>query len=260
MSDAFYVPDAENRFISTDWTIGPWSRASQHAGPPAALLGRTMQRAIGRDDVQMVRTTFEILRPVPVAPVTVTAKVVRPGRSVVLVSASLNDDNGVIMQASAWAIRRAELDLERSVHAPEPVGAPEMGQEVETFVADEVNYLQAMEWRFVTGGFVEPGPATAWARMRIPLVDGEETAPLSRVLILADSGNGISASVDFAGWVFINPDLTVYLHRDPRGEWICLDAATTVEPQGIGLATSVLSDRTGTIGRGMQSLFIGPRS
>ena len=94
MPEAFFVPDGDDRFISTDWTIGPWSRESQHAGPPAALMGRAMERAVGRDDLQLVRATFEILRPVPVAPLTVHAEVLRPGRSVVLTTATMTDDDG----------------------------------------------------------------------------------------------------------------------------------------------------------------------
>ena len=117
-----------------------------------------------------------------------------------------------------------------------------------------------MDWRFVRGGFLEPGPATAWARMRQPLVEGEEVEPLSRVLVVADSGSGISAALDFGKWIFINPDLSVYLHRLPRGEWVCLDARTTLEPNGVGLATSTLSDESGVIGRGLQALFVAPRS
>ena len=163
------------------------------------------------------------------------------------------------MLARGWSIRTADLELERIIHGAPPELSPEEGSEVEHFVSDEVNYLQSMEWRAVKGGFVEPGPATVWARMRVALVEGEEISPLSRVLSLADSGNGISATLDFSHWVFINTDLAVYLHRYPEGEWVCLDAETTVEPTGIGLATSVLSDRSGVIGRGMQSLFIGPR-
>ena len=259
MADAFYVPDGADRFISTEWTVGPWSRESQHAGPPAALLGRAIERAVGRDDVQVVRSTFEILRPVPVAPLQVAAEVVRPGRSVVLAEASLSDEQGVVMHARAWSIRTAELELEQVVHETPPSSDPEAGSEVDLLVTDETSYLRAMEWRFVRGSWLELGPATAWARMRVSLVEGEEISPLSRVLALADSGNGISASVDFSQWVFINPDLSVYLHRMPQGEWICLDAQTTVEPTGIGLATSVLADQSGVIGRGLQSLFIGPR-
>ena len=82
-----------------------------------------------------------------------------------------------------------------------------------------------MEVRFVRGGFVEPGPATAWLRMRHPLVAGEEPSPLQRTLIAADVGNGISAALDFRRFVFVNVDLTVHLERMPAGEWICVDAA-----------------------------------
>lgn len=259
MTDAFFIPDGDDRFISTEWTIGPWSAESQHAGPPAALLGRAMERVVGRDDVQVARATFEILRPVPVAPLQVHAEVVRRGRSVSLTSASLSDDRGVVMQAHAWSIRTDELDLEQIVHGEKPPAGPSGGKPLETFPSPERSYMTAMEWRFVRGGFLEPGPATAWARMKHPLVSGEEISPLSRVLVLADSGNGISSAIDFREWVFINPDLSVYLHRLPRGEWVCLDAETSVEPTGIGLAASVLSDEAGVIGRGLQSLFVAPR-
>lgn len=259
MTEAFYVQDAEDRFVSTEWTIGPWSNSSQHAGPPAALLGRAIERVTARDDAHIARATFEILRPVPVSPLLVRAEVVRPGRSVILSSASLSDEKGVVMQATGWSIRTEQLDLERVVQGRNPPAGPREGGPKETFPSEGRGYLSAMEWRFVRGGFVEPGPATAWARMRHPLVAGEDIAPLSRVLALADSGNGISAAIDFAKWVFINPDLTVYLHRLPRGEWVCLDAATTVEPTGVGLAASILSDEEGVIGRGLQSLFLGRR-
>jgi hypothetical protein len=95
--------------------------------------------------------------------------------------------------------------------------------------------------------------------MRVPLVPGEEPSPLSRVLVAADSGSGISAEVDWSDWLFINPDLTVALHRLPRGEWVCLDAATTLQPHGIGLAATSILDRNGPVGRGLQSLYITKR-
>lgn len=259
MGDAFFIQDSEDRFLSTGWTTGPWNRESQHAGPPSALLGRAIERVVGRDDMQVVRMTIEILRAVPIAPLQARAEVLRPGRSVVLSSASLSDDKGPVMSATAWSIRVAETELEGVVHGrPAPRG-PDDSEEVELFPTAEPSYLTAMEWRFASGGFVVPGPAAAWARMRFPLVEGEEIAPLSRVLALADSGNGISAALDFSKWLFVNPDLSVYLHRMPRGEWVCLDAETTIEPTGIGFAASVLSDEQGVIGLGAQSLFVAPR-
>lgn len=260
MTEAFYIAQDDGLFVSTKWTIGPWSTEAQHAGPPAALLGRVLEGTIDRPDMQIVRATFEILRPVPVAPLRAAAEVLRPGRSVALAAASLSDEQGVVMTAQGWAVRTAEVDLDEVVHGdPPPAGPDEGATPTEMFPTGETSYLAAMEWRFVRGGFLEPGPAATWARMRYPLVEGEEIGPLTRVLALADSGNGISSALDFSRWVFINPDLTVYLHRLPRGEWVCLDAQTTVEPSGIGLASSTLSDEAGVIGRGLQSLFVAPR-
>lgn len=120
--------------------------------------------------------------------------------------------------------------------------------------------MAAMEWRAARGGFGVPGPAAVWARMRYPLVPGEEPAPLERVLAIADSGNGASWELDISRWHFINPELTVHLHREAAGEWVCLDAQTTISPGGTGLATSVLSDLDGPVGVGAQSLFVGPRA
>jgi acyl-CoA thioesterase len=117
-----------------------------------------------------------------------------------------------------------------------------------------------MEVRFVTGGFNEVGPATVWMRMRQPLIAGQETLPVARALIAADSGNGVSGALPYERFLFINPDLTVYLHRLPVGEWICLSASTTAEPHGIGLSESQIYDETGPIGRGLQGLFISQRT
>ena len=95
--------------------------------------------------------------------------------------------------------------------------------------------------------------------MRHPLLPGEEPSPLTRVLIAADSGNGVSAVLDWRRFVFVNPDLTVHLHREPVGEWVCLVARTTVEGVGGGLAESTIHDREGPVARGLQTLFVAER-
>ena len=123
----------------------------------------------------------------------------------------------------------------------------------------DVGYHTAMDSRFVRGGFVEPGPATVWMRMRQPLVAGEETTPLQRVLVVADSGNGVSAALDPLRYLFINTDLSVHLLRMPEGEWVCLDARTFPEPDGIGLADTALYDERGRIGRAAQTLLVRAR-
>jgi hypothetical protein len=118
--------------------------------------------------------------------------------------------------------------------------------------------LSAVEWRVASGSFAEPGPCTAWTRLRHPLVAGEAPSPLQRVLAVADSGNGLSGELG-AGWLFINCELTVHLHREVVGEWVCVDATTTISPGGAGLATTVLSDTGGAVGVGAQSLLVTSR-
>jgi hypothetical protein len=95
--------------------------------------------------------------------------------------------------------------------------------------------------------------------MRYPLVAGEAPTPLQRVLIAADSGNGISAALDFERWTFVNIDLSVHLGRMPDGEWVCLDSVTVAEPDGIGLTDTVLRDERGPIGVAAQTLLVAAR-
>lgn len=254
---AFYVALGGDRWQATPRTVGPWDAATQHAGPPSALLGRAMERCAPRAEMIVTRFTCEILGPIPAGEVSVTAAVVRPGRSVELLEATMTAGERKVARASAWRVLRTSAPAAPPRHvSPPPLPAAAAGTTSATWTG---GYLTAMEWRPVRGGFGVPGPATMWVRMRHPLVEGEVPTPLQRVLIVADSGNGISSELDPAEWFFINPELTVHLHRDAVGEWICLDAQTAISPGGAGLATSVLSDRDGPVGVGAQSLFTGHR-
>ncbi len=255
---AFYLDLGGGRFTSTEHTTGPWDARFQHGGPPSALLGRAVERCQTRDDLMVARVTVEILGPIPVAEVTVSARVVRPGRSVELVEAVLAHDGRDVARASAWRVRRGGAEAVVPSRATVPPALPDQA-DVREIPGWGSGYLQAMEWRWAAGHLVDPGPAVGWARMRHPLVEGEEPSPLTRTLILADSGNGASSELDIGRWQFINPELTVHLHREAVGEWVCLDATTTISAGGVGLATSVLSDLTGPIGVGAQSLLVSPR-
>jgi hypothetical protein len=208
---------------------------------------------------------------VPIGPVRVEAEVVRPGRRVELAEARLSDADGEVIRARAWRLREDELDLDgeldwdsggseavlRRDEAPPP---PADGAEVEFFPTDQaVGYHTAMDYRFTAGEFRRPGPATAWMRMRHPLVPEEEPTPLQRVAIAADSGNGISSPLDFHRFVFINVDLTIHLGRPPKGEWICLDSTTIPDPTGIGITDTALYDERGALGRAAQTLLVAER-
>jgi acyl-Coa thioesterase superfamily protein len=125
------------------------------------------------------------------------------------------------------------------------------------FFHHPVGYHTAVETRLARGA-VGSGRAAAWMRLRVPLVLGEGPSPAQRVLVAADSGSGVGAAWNPGCFVpFVNADLTVSLHRFPDGDWIGLDAATTLEHHGIGLTRTGLYDMRGAIGEGAQSLVVG---
>jgi hypothetical protein len=258
--EAFYERDGD-RFRATELTRGPWDPGSQHAGPPSALIGRQIELLEDSADFQVGRVTFEILRPVPIGPVSVEARVVRPGRRVQLVEASLSDGENELIRARGWRIRTSQLDLPAEMtDLGDPPPGPDQGSEPEFFrTGQDVGYHTAMEWRSLRGGFLEAGPAKFWMRQHCRLVEGEEPSPLQRTLVIADVGNGISAVLNPLEYLFINVDLTVHLERMPEGEWICVDAVTRPRPNGIGSAESELSDRRGRIGRAVQTLLFAER-
>jgi Thioesterase-like superfamily len=254
VSEAFFVPLDDGRFLATGHTSGPWDPAYQHAGPPAALLGRAMESCSPRESTLIARVTFEILGPVPVAEVEVESRVARPGRTVELLEAELRAGGRVAMTARAWRLPFSDAPpagLDDVVPPPcpaEPTPPP-----------GDFGYGAAVELRFARGGWQEWGPATVWSRLRVPIVPDEPPTPLQRVLAVADSGNGVSAVMDWQRWLFINPELTVHVQRPARGEWIVLDAETTIADGGAGVARSVLLDEDGPVAYGSQSLYVAPR-
>lgn len=255
---AFYVPLDDATFRSTEHTAGPWSTESQHLGPPSALLVRALERVAPRADTALSRVVFEVLGPVPVAELTVTASVLRPGRSVELLGAELSHGGRPVLRARAWRISRGDTgaiatDPSPSLVPPadcEPMVVPE---------AWRCGYLAAMEWRAVSGGIFTPGDAAVWARPLVRVVDGEDATAPQRLFTVADSASGVSSRLDITKWFAINTDLSVHLHRQPEGEWFALDAHTVLGPEGVGVASSVLHDHLGPLGRTAQSLFVRER-
>jgi hypothetical protein len=260
VGEAFYARDGES-FRPTPWTRGPWDPNAQHAGPPAALVALAIEALEPDGQWQVARFTLEILRPIPLTPLRVEARIARPGRRVQLVEGSLVDERGEVAKASAWRIRRSEQPVAAAGDEPPPFDPPGEAPPAPTFDPpwEGESYFTAMEWRVARGTFFAPGPAAVWLRPRVALVEGEEVSPLARVLIVADSGNGISSVASPLEYLFINTELTVHLFRLPRGEWVCLDAVSRIDSSGIGLAESVLWDETGRLGRGNQALLVAPR-
>lgn len=251
-------PDGE-LFAPSELTRGPWDPRAQHGGPPSALLARSIERFQNDGGGMLVtRVSVELLRPVPLTPLLVRTRMERPGKRVQLVVASLFSGETEVARATGLRMRRGQVDLGvLPPHGLEPPPPPESGMSSEPQRSGIHFGSHGVEHRFVRGAFGELGPATDWIRLTRPLVAGEETRPLCRVMAAADFGNGVSAVKPFDGsFLYINADLGVYLHREPVGDWICLEAQSYLSPLGIGLAESRLWDARGVLGRSLQSLLV----
>jgi hypothetical protein len=257
---SFFVPDGPDRFLAQPTTAGPWGPDSQHGGPPAALLTRGIED-LARDEHRVVgRLTMELLGPVPIGPLRLAAQVVRAGRSVELCEATLNDEQRgrPCARATAWLFP-ATHDGPAQDGTPLP-HTPEDGRHKEPPASWSGGYLDCVDWRWVQGAVTEPGPAVVWMTPRVDLVEGEPMSPVQRLMTCVDSASGISAALDPAAWAFLNTELTVHVLRAPVGDWVCLDATTTLGSGSVGLATSEVYDAGGLVARSAQALLIRKRA
>jgi Thioesterase-like superfamily len=263
------------RFMPTEHARGPWDPRALHGGAPAALITAAFERMEPGAELAIARLGFELLRPVPLAPLELSTSIVRAGRRVQELAAELRSGGELVCRASALRVRGVPAGLHEYLSptpdgvSPEPAGAavgermpgPEHGEEVRFALdgSEEASFAaSAMEMRWVDDPW-QLGPARVWMRLRHPLVPGTELTPLARLAATADFGNGVSAALPFDRFLFINADLTIHLQRPPRGEWIGLDARTLLHEGGPGLSESVLHDVHGAVGRAFQTLVVQPR-
>lgn len=260
--DAFFVADGHDRFVATEHGRGPWSPDHTHAGPPSALLVRAIERAVAGDSVMITRVTVELFAPVPIGLLEVATSTLRAGRTVRRLEATLACGGRVLARASGLATRVKPVDFPPVKAEPrDPPPPPTTGEPFQfpVFHGSAIGYQAAVDARRVRGGLGQ-NPTAVWIRTRVPLVLGEAPSPLARVMISADSGNGVAVVLDPARYTFVNADLTVYLHRALVGEWVCLDSITLPEPTGIGVTRSRLWDLEGPLGWALQSLVVEARA
>lgn len=258
-----YRSVGEQRFCATELTRGPWDAAHQHAGPPSALVCRAVEAAAqGHGLTQLSRFTANLLRPVPIGEVGTRIQVDYVGKNTGHFSGELMAQGKPVLRFSALVQRENAVELPSDLpghpwpQAPlQPLDSPPARM---PFAGRVIGYGDLIENRQASGQMFR-GPCAIWFRLKHPLVDAELPTAYQRTAVAADSGNGISAVLDWQHYSFINSDLTINWLRQPRGEWICLQAQTWIGDSGCALAESALYDQAGLFGRATQSLSIRRR-
>jgi hypothetical protein len=178
----------------------------------------------------------------------------RLSRAAVLVTAELAAVGRVSLQVRIWLLAPgAEPRPGEPVTASDPVDPTSLPQ----FGIESFPYASQLDWRLVSGSAYQPGPAAAWIRPVTPLVMGESLSSLQRAALLGDSASGISAELDWQAWSFANVDLDLHLFRPAQGEWLLLEAQTELGA-GVAATRSSLSDLSGPLGFGLQTLLVRP--
>ena len=253
-------------FRSNEATQGPWSTEMQHGGPPSALAVRELERLAPADGGHIARFSLDFLAPVPVAPLTVRTEVVKPGKRAQLLAAEITAGGRTLLTARAWW-RRQVPDLVHEV--PDPAAAQPF-PDPDALKTDEADdelsrhldhgWIAAMEFRYVSGHAATPGPAEVWVRPRVPLLAAEPTSPTQKAVLISDGASGFSSVFDFRTHLFSNLDLNLSFLREPAGEWISLDANTSLDAAGGGTTLTRLGDRSGVFGYCMQALYVEPHA
>jgi len=247
-----------NRVVTSPDAAGPWDPRMQHGSAPAALVVWAAEAIPTPVPMRIARVTIDLMRPVPVAPLTIESEVLREGRKIQLCSVRLKADGVVVVTASVLKIKQqtSELppgiaDLQVDLPGPDQCSA-EPGDISSPFV-------RCISMRAARGRFGQLGRGAIWFRVDHPLIGGAAVSQAMRAVVASDFSNGVSPVLDFSQWTFINADLTVSLAREPVGDWILLDGESWIGPDGAGLAMSRLADQHGYLGRAVQSLVIERR-
>jgi hypothetical protein len=238
---------------------GPWRADTQHGGVMIGLLARAVEQFPSDKAVQVVRLTVDMMRAAPLGPVQTHCRMIRAGRLVETLEASIVADGQEFVRASALRFRVGDFPVADSGYAGE--GHAERFAETYSDAAGYPFFARALEMcpgRGAAGGMV-------WFRLRVPFVEGEPTSPLLRVAVASDFGYGaimlLRARSDPSyqpdrDFTTINADTNVHLHRPVEGEWVGLEPQLTLAAPGAGTVVAHVWDGRGRAGVVTQTILL----
>jgi hypothetical protein len=250
-----------DRLVPEILAQGPWDPNHLHGGPISDVLARAIEGCPSPGPMRVARMTVEMTRAVPMEPFVVHAEVTRAGRRIQQIDARLEADGRTLARATALRMRTRETDADAAILAREPVPdrseRPVSGTEkVMPFVPGFIRSLDFLRTRVPMRG----GDGVIWARLRVPLVSSEPVTPFVRLATLCDFASGAGNALDFTRFTAINPDLSLHVVREPRGEWIGVAARSEIEPDGVGHSHATLFDAEGPVARALVSLLVERRT
>ena len=260
--NAYFSRVADHTYRPTRHTAGAWSEVDQHISPLNGLVVHAMEqftktRNGGGDGKDISRVSFDILGPVAIEAFDVAVDVLRAGRSVELVEATVTSRSREVLRARAWRLDRFDTEAVlggQPPHIPAPGDLPSW----EMTSVWPGGYIASLDVRRSPDS--EPGRTTAWVSSALDLLAGEPVSSLAGFVALVDTANGLCVRRAPGEWLFPNVDLTIHLHRQPVPGPVGFDTSVVFGPAGHGVTSTVLHDRQGPVGQAAQSLTVRPRA
>jgi acyl-CoA thioesterase len=255
---AYFERTGEHTFRATEHVGGAWDVRDQHIAPALGLLAHSIEadcRTRRGDDLVIGRLSYDILGTIPVDEVQLEVEMLRPGRTIELVQATLRHAGRAAVLLRAWLMRPGDTAGLQGTPLPSIRGPEELPVWDATTIWPG-GFIASVE---VRRHQLEPGRAAFWVRTPLPLLRGEEVGDLARVAGLLDIANGMTVRVKPSEVAFPNLDLTAHFFQQPRGEWVGFDTQVCFGSDGVGLTTSVVHDLHGPVGTSDQTLTLRPR-
>jgi hypothetical protein len=254
---AYFERTSESSFRATQHVSGAWDTEEQHIAPALGLLAHAVERDRDErrgDDLVIGRLSYDILGTLPVDVVDLAVRVIRPGRTIELVEASLGHNGRVAVLLRAWLLQPGDTAHLEATPLP-GIAPPSAMPAWDASTVWPGGFIASTEVRRAQ---IEPGRAAFWVRTPLPLIDGEKVSGLASVAGLFDVANGMTVRADPRAVAFPNLDLTAHFFGQPCGEWVGFDTTVSFGPGGVGLTSSVIHTEHGPIGTMAQILTVRP--
>jgi hypothetical protein len=257
---AIFMPEGD-LFRATEQAGGPWSPEMLQGSATTALMVREVERLAVVSGFAVHRLTFDLWRPAGLSTFRLQTDMLRDGRKAKTIQVRLMDGEVEIGRCTALLTAQSgESPADPFAKAATGDAAPEAGAPPPAFAQQWSRYFRNVSVRLIEGALEKPGPAAAWMRLDVPMVDGEANTPLLQAVQAADFSSGVAQIVDMREWTFINPEISLYLFRPPQHQWILIRSRTRVGANGAGLTTATLSDRQGPFAEVMQAMTFEKRT
>ncbi|HXA38162.1 MAG TPA: acyl-CoA thioesterase domain-containing protein [Phenylobacterium sp.] len=232
-------------YVPTPAARGPWNPNSLHGRVIAGLLGAEIERLHGSPDFIPARLTVDMYRLPDLSPVEVVTTVVRAGNRIRVVDAEFISGGVSAGRATCQLLKRTETPSGK-VWKPEPWDAPKPA-DIDPPTDGRSGMGGMWATRRIAGDFGTVGQKRIWMSEVRELVGGRALTPFVRVAVSADFASPFANAGD-NGLEFINSDVTVYLHREPAGEWIGYEVVNHGATDGVAIGECFLYDEDGPIG------------